>query len=1049
MSAPETAAEFLRAFVQEGEGVTFQTFPDAEAEKGDASLTRVLNARPETMNHTLNVLEKLNRRRAGAFWTVNQTDLTGRSKSKIIRVRAVFVDLDGSPLELVLSGSLLPSSTVESSPGRYHAYWIVADFPLAEFTPVQKVLAARFGADPVVCDLPRVMRLPGFKHQKGELFVTRVLELHPERVYTRSELHEAFPEIRGALEAAQQPKEREAEPVPSTGTPDAHLKYALTALENEVQTVLAAREGERNNAVNKSAYSVGQLVGAGALSESVASSVLKDAAQRIGLPDGEAVATIHSGLKAGKLKPRDLSEIGKKFAVEMIRADGKKAKGKGAKREATNKPSSVYTDENGVLSRWVLDDHADPPEWKPIPLCSFTARIVAETLRDDGAERTNLFTIEGKLENGQALERIDVPSAQFGGLSWVTERWGARAYTLPSSGAKDHTRVAIHELSIADGFSSRTVFAHTGWRTLKDGRHVYLHAGGAIGQNGTVNDVEVQLKGSLERYVFPEPVEGQTLEKAVRHSLGFLSVAPDRVSIPVLSAVYRAVLGPARFTLFLEGRTGSMKSGLAALGLQHFGAVFDRHNLPGNWTSTENQLERLCFEAKDALTVIDDFNPTGSSQDVKRWHAKAERVLRAQGNGTGRGRMVWRPGGIYEQRADTPPRGLVMATGEDVPNGHSLRARLLIVELQPGDVDLEKLIQASQIARSGEYTRALAGFVRWLAPKLEAMQAQMIERASELVARYPSSHGRTTDAATELHAALEVFLEFALEIGALTLEESNAIQARAFMALSDVIGGQAAIQQGSDPVRRFLELLEGVLSGGHAHLADASSGAEPENPERYGWRLRTFGAGEHERTEWQPQGKLIGWLAKGGAVYLEPEGAFGAVQRLSSEQGDSLPVQGRTLWKRMAERGLIARDGNQSTVVRRFLEQRRRVIHLHAHALESTGNSQEGHTPETRSDFSDTRSSAVPDGLEPVTETHASLRPETVTGTQPHPRPEDAGESRRSVTATRKSDRQETVTAFATSQTAQNPPSLQSLEVTNTYSLSLSDLEPAPLEGEL
>jgi hypothetical protein len=40
---------------------------------------------------------------------------------------------------------------------------------------LQKDLAARFSGDPKVCDLPRVMRLPGFYHRKAAPFLTRII----------------------------------------------------------------------------------------------------------------------------------------------------------------------------------------------------------------------------------------------------------------------------------------------------------------------------------------------------------------------------------------------------------------------------------------------------------------------------------------------------------------------------------------------------------------------------------------------------------------------------------------------------------------------------------------------------------------------------------------------------------------------------------------------------------------------------------------------------------------------------------------------------------
>jgi hypothetical protein len=46
---------------------------------------------------------------------------------------------------------------------------------LYEFKPIQVALAKALGTDEKICDLPRVMRLPGFFHLKGEPFRTQLL----------------------------------------------------------------------------------------------------------------------------------------------------------------------------------------------------------------------------------------------------------------------------------------------------------------------------------------------------------------------------------------------------------------------------------------------------------------------------------------------------------------------------------------------------------------------------------------------------------------------------------------------------------------------------------------------------------------------------------------------------------------------------------------------------------------------------------------------------------------------------------------------------------
>lgn len=108
-------------------------------------------------------------------------------------------------------------------------------------------------------------------------------------------------------------------------------------------------------------------------------------------------------------------------------------------------------------------------------------------------------------------------------------------------------------------------------------------------------------------------------------------LAPDRITLALLAAVYRAALGKVDFSVFVAGHTGVFKSALAALCQQHFGAVMDGSSLPANFASTGNALEWLAFYAKDALLVVDDFAPSGRGADAELQNI-AERLFRAAGN---------------------------------------------------------------------------------------------------------------------------------------------------------------------------------------------------------------------------------------------------------------------------------------------------------------------------------------------------------------------------------------------------------------------------------
>ncbi|MCK1570788.1 DNA-primase RepB domain-containing protein [Bradyrhizobium sp. 174] len=184
----DAADRFLECLDPTAINFTFQTIDD-DPERDERQLRRVIHS---GLDKAAARLLKLNRQGAGVFVCINQTTLCDRRiQENIVRVRAAFVDLDGAPLEPVLGHHLKPQMVVETSPGKFHAYWLIAGLPLDQFFSVQKALAEKFGGDPSVCDLPRVMRLPGFHHRKRQPFLVRVISsnidtpAYPHTVFER------------------------------------------------------------------------------------------------------------------------------------------------------------------------------------------------------------------------------------------------------------------------------------------------------------------------------------------------------------------------------------------------------------------------------------------------------------------------------------------------------------------------------------------------------------------------------------------------------------------------------------------------------------------------------------------------------------------------------------------------------------------------------------------------------------------------------------------------------------------------------------------------
>lgn len=213
------ARRFLDALDPEAETFTFQTFTDAKSAPKPDPLARVQTG---TLDACADWLTAMNRRGAGVFVTVNETDGNGRKERNITRVRAVWQEDDGAGQPLPIE----PHIVVESSPGHWHRYLLVDGLTKEEHREAQERMVASYGSDPNAKDVSRVMRVPGFLHQKGEPFRVRLAQTETCLPYSRDQIF-------GALSAGP----RQASPAaPTTATEYADeatlrdLRSALTAL---------------------------------------------------------------------------------------------------------------------------------------------------------------------------------------------------------------------------------------------------------------------------------------------------------------------------------------------------------------------------------------------------------------------------------------------------------------------------------------------------------------------------------------------------------------------------------------------------------------------------------------------------------------------------------------------------------------------------------------------------------------------------------------------------------------------------------------------------
>ena len=258
-------------------------------------------------------------------------------------------------------------------------------------------------------------------------------------------------------------------------------------------------------------------------------------------------------------------------------------------------------------------------------------------------------------------------------------------------------------------------YSNAWWQKI-DGKYYFLHSGGGIGENGNNPSVRVELSDRLVDIALEDPANNDELRSCVQASLSIYNISSLGPHQNTLGFTYLAPLShiiAPDVSLFISGESGSLKSCASALAQGHVGKNYYEKHLPTNWHATSNYILALAHKMKNCPTVIDDLNPKGSSWDVALAHKKAEEVFRAAGNQGGRGRLNQNS----TMKATAYPRGVLIASGEDIPKGHSLRARLWIEEVHPNDVNSPYLAKLQSDAKKGVFTKAMSGYIRWLALK--------------------------------------------------------------------------------------------------------------------------------------------------------------------------------------------------------------------------------------------------------------------------------------------------------------------------------------------
>ncbi|MBE0627762.1 MAG: PriCT-2 domain-containing protein [Burkholderiales bacterium] len=187
------AGAFLALLDPTTQQFTFQTVDDLK-ERKRKDLVRALTG---TLEQHDPELTRLSAQGAGVFVSVNATDGRGRRLANIQRLRAIFQEADKPGAKVP---PLEPHIVVESSPAKFHRYWLIdaATAPkVSEWLAVMRRMVADWDSDPNAKDAARVLRLPGFPHQKNpdNTHTVRIVARSSRAPYRWTEIIAAIPPL--------------------------------------------------------------------------------------------------------------------------------------------------------------------------------------------------------------------------------------------------------------------------------------------------------------------------------------------------------------------------------------------------------------------------------------------------------------------------------------------------------------------------------------------------------------------------------------------------------------------------------------------------------------------------------------------------------------------------------------------------------------------------------------------------------------------------------------------------------------------------------------
>lgn len=417
--------------------------------------------------------------------------------------------------------------------------------------------------------------------------------------------------------------------------------------------------------------------------------------------------------------------------------------------------------------------------------------------------------------------------------------------------------LSAHLRELVSRTTAFSVISEAGWYDLPGGP-VYVHDG--------LPAVNPMIRFSTGRQILVKP--GLSPQAAFQESLGFTNLFFKEG--PGLTLLLFSYLGPlqrflekmqhpAKFLLFLSGRTGTMKTSIASLAFR----IFDTAPIiPASFNDSAAAIAEKASETSDQVFWVDDFHPTQASKDDRILQERLEVVTRLYGDRESRSRCGGR-GGLQPPKC---PGGVCAITGEMLSGSESTLLRYWFLPLEPGDIRDEILSRYQN--DPALLTSNLAFFLDWLGRACMTgllPEWQQIVASREQCLRKGALPGRPADACAGMQSIAWLLIRYGVTIAAISQQVATPLLEQFYALLERSAQQSALLAQQANPVWMFLEALYTSMQSQSLRIAPT--------PDAYQSAMESFD----------------GYMTA-GELFLLPGKVYDLVRRYWGQQGKRFPL---------------------------------------------------------------------------------------------------------------------------------------------------------------